>query len=123
MTGKFLDAANVLPSDHADAILIGRAWIPAFGGPAPVLVRADGIRDLSSIAATASELYARGDAVVAIRAARSPPTLATFDAALANSDPVGRDAAAPWLLAPCDWQPIKASGVTFVASMLERVIE
>jgi len=123
MTGKFLDAADVLPADHADAILIGRAWIPAFGGPAPVLVRADGIRDLSSIAATASELCARGDAVVAIRAARSLPRLATFDAALANSDPAGRDAAVPWLLAPCDWQPIKASGVTFVASMLERVIE
>ena len=30
---------------------------------------------------------------------------------------------APWLLAPCDLQAIKASGVTFVASLLERVIE
>src|SRR5207249_4321182 len=35
----------------------------------------------------------------------------------------GRDETAPWLLAPCDLQAIKAAGVTFVASMLERVIE
>jgi fumarylacetoacetate (FAA) hydrolase family protein len=34
-----------------------------------------------------------------------------------------RDPALPWLLAPCDLQVIKASGVTFVASLLERVIE
>ena len=33
------------------------------------------------------------------------------------------DPAAPRLLAPCDLQAIKAAGVTFVASMLERVIE
>jgi len=42
---------------------------------------------------------------------------------LANSDEAHRDAQRPWLLAPCDLQAIKAAGVTFVASMLERVIE
>jgi fumarylacetoacetate (FAA) hydrolase family protein len=42
---------------------------------------------------------------------------------LANSAEDRRDASRPWLLAPCDLQAIKASGVTFVASMLERVIE
>jgi len=42
---------------------------------------------------------------------------------LANSAHDRRDAALPWLLAPCDLQAIKAAGVTFVASMLERVIE
>jgi fumarylacetoacetate (FAA) hydrolase family protein len=123
MLATHLAATTVLPTDHTDALLVGRAWIPAFAGPAPVLVRADGIYDLSPIAATASEVYAREDAVGAIRALQSLPKLATFDATLANSDPAARDAALPWFLAPCDWQPIKASGVTFVASMLERVIE
>ena len=42
---------------------------------------------------------------------------------LANSAYDRRDSRAPWLLAPCDLQAIKASGVTFVASLLERVIE
>ncbi|WP_232076929.1 fumarylacetoacetate hydrolase family protein [Variovorax sp. PBL-E5] len=54
---------------------------------------------------------------------KSAPHVAALDAALANSDEVKRDAAQPWLLAPCDLQAIKASGVTFVASLLERVIE
>ena len=48
---------------------------------------------------------------------------AAIDDVLANSMPNGRDETAPWLLAPCDLQAIKASGVTFVASLLERVIE
>ncbi len=122
MLESHLAAAAVLPADHAVATLIGRAFIPAFAGPAPVLVRADGIFDLTPIAPTASEVFARDDAVAAIRAA-TLPKLATLDAALANSDPAQHDAGAPWLLAPCDWQPVKASGVTFVASMLERVIE
>jgi fumarylacetoacetate (FAA) hydrolase family protein len=46
-----------------------------------------------------------------------------LSAALANACPDERDESSPWLLAPCDLQAIKAAGVTFVASMLERVIE
>ena len=42
---------------------------------------------------------------------------------VANSAWNRRSNATPWLLAPCDLQAIKASGVTFVSSMLERVIE
>ena len=42
---------------------------------------------------------------------------------LANTDPAKRDAKKPWLLAPLDLQAIKAAGVTFAVSMLERVIE
>jgi fumarylacetoacetate (FAA) hydrolase family protein len=49
--------------------------------------------------------------------------LATTADVLANSDESGRNPQAPWFLAPCDLQAIKAAGVTFVASMLERVIE
>jgi fumarylacetoacetate (FAA) hydrolase family protein len=49
--------------------------------------------------------------------------LAETSAVLANSDEPSRNPALPWFMAPCDLQAIKASGVTFVASMLERVIE
>ena len=47
----------------------------------------------------------------------------SVDDLLANSLADTRDERAPWLLAPCDLQAVKASGVTFVASLLERVIE
>jgi fumarylacetoacetate (FAA) hydrolase family protein len=49
--------------------------------------------------------------------------VAALQAVLANSAFDARDPALPWLLAPCDLQSLKAAGVTFVASMLERVIE
>jgi len=40
-----------------------------------------------------------------------------------DTPPEARDPGLPWVLAPCDLQAVKAAGVTFVASMLERVIE
>ena len=59
------------------------------------------------------------------RAARRLPAkaLGALDAVLANTPPETRDPRAPWLLAPIDLQAIKAAGVTFAVSMLERVIE
>ena len=110
-----------LPQDAAQATLVGRAWIQGQGA---VLVRItpDGVSDLSRLAATMSELLELPDPAAAVRAFHSP-RLAATDAVLANSAWDARDPALPWLLAPCDLQAIKAAGVTFVASMLERVIE
>ncbi len=56
----------------------------------------------------------------------APPTgerIGRLDDVLANTPPDGRDRNKPWLLAPIDLQAIKAAGVTFVVSMIERVIE
>ena len=103
-------------------MLIGRLWVPALDGPVLVRVDGDDLIDISSIAATASDLFERNDAVAELRA-RSLPRISTLARALANTPADNRDPATPWLLAPCDLQAIKAAGVTFVASMLERVIE
>jgi fumarylacetoacetate (FAA) hydrolase family protein len=51
------------------------------------------------------------------------PEIAAVETLIANSDERQRDPMQPWLIAPCDLQAVKAAGVTFVASMLERVIE
>jgi fumarylacetoacetate (FAA) hydrolase family protein len=62
------------------------------------------------------------DAAAAVR--RGPgKRIASTQEVLANSAFDRRDPSRPWLLAPCDLQAIKAAGVTFVESMLERVIE
>lgn len=118
-----LTTANCLPSDASRALLVTRAWVPAVNGP--VLVRADGdaLLDLSAIAPTSSELLNRPEVVREIRGANALPRVGSLSQALANSAEGARDPSQPWLLAPCDLQAIKASGVTFVASMLERVIE
>jgi fumarylacetoacetate (FAA) hydrolase family protein len=114
---------NVLPDDHYRAVLIGRVWQPSAAGPTLVRVQAGGVYDLSSVAATSSELLNLDNPIGAIRAAGSLPIIASCDAVLANSASRAQDRGTPWFLAPCDLQAIKAGGVTFVASLLERVIE
>ncbi|GAB3762606.1 fumarylacetoacetate hydrolase family protein [Ramlibacter monticola] len=110
-----------LPADAQQATLVGRVWIE---GQGPVLVRADdqSLYDLSKLAPTCSALLELPDPAAAVRA-HDAPRLASLQEVIANSSADARVDERPWLLAPCDLQAIKASGVTFVASMLERVIE
>jgi fumarylacetoacetate (FAA) hydrolase family protein len=118
-----LTAGDALPADASRALLIGRAWVPAVKGPMLVRVDGDSLFDLSAIAPCASELLNRPDIAREIRAANALPRIGALADALRNSADDARDPSLPWLLAPCDLQAVKASGVTFVASMLERVIE
>lgn len=120
---KHLDVSAVFPNDYRRAVLIGRVWMEGTGAVL-VHVRDNGIYDLSSIAATCSELMALPDPASVVRksiAGQVP--LARTPAVLANSAHDKRNKDIPWFLAPCDLQAIKAAGVTFVASLLERVIE
>ena len=116
-----LQPTHALPQDADQAMLIGRLWQPGTG-PVLVLVRPDGVFDLSGLASTCSELLERPDRIAAIRH-HPAPRLGDLEPLLANSDATQRQDDQPWLLAPCDLQALKAAGVTFVASMLERVIE
>lgn len=118
-----LSLACALPVDAADALLVGRVWVEGTG-PVLALVTPESVFDLSSVAPTASQLLELPDVAKAVRAAApSLPRLAGTAEVLANSAADARKPALPWLLAPCDLQALKAAGVTFVASMLERVIE
>jgi fumarylacetoacetate (FAA) hydrolase family protein len=120
---EWLTPSRALPEDAERALLIGRAWLPAVEGPALVCVQGDDVVDLSRVAATSSELLNLEDPAAVIRRAGPLPRVGALPNLLRNSHADRRDAGAPWLLAPCDLQSIKASGVTFVASLLERVIE
>jgi fumarylacetoacetate (FAA) hydrolase family protein len=111
-----------LPQDMEHATLIGRVWQPGIG-PSPVLVRPDGAWDLTPLAPTCSELLEMPDAATVVGKAGGLRHIASLEALLQNTEIAGRDESRPWLLAPCDLQAIKASGVTFVSSTLERVIE
>jgi fumarylacetoacetate (FAA) hydrolase family protein len=118
-----LNEAAALPVDAADACLVGRVWLPGEnGGPVPVLACDGELRDLSGLKPTVSELLMLGDPATALRAGAGA-SLGRVADVLANSAVDRRDPDRPWLDAPCDLQAIKACGVTFVRSMLERVIE
>lgn len=116
-----LTTSTVLPHDHEQALLVARMWVEDAG---PILVRVteDAIYDISHLAPTMSGLLEMNDPVGMIREFGSP-RLCDTASVLANSAQDARDPALPWFLAPCDLQAIKAAGVTFVSSMLERVIE
>jgi len=105
-----------------DGLLVGRAWSPAAGGPCVVRRDAGSLIDITSSFPTMRDLCEAADPAAAARAA-SGPSLGSIDAIMANTPPEARDTSKPWLLAPVDLQALKAAGVTFATSMLERVIE
>jgi fumarylacetoacetate (FAA) hydrolase family protein len=112
-------AADCLPQDLPHALLVGRVWRDDLQGPAVVVVRGGEVVDVTRRFRTAADLLDAPDAAdIAATVEGEPlgPVATWIERALA-----GGDAAA--LPAPCDLQAVKACGVTFAVSLLERVIE
>ncbi|TFD09762.1 fumarylacetoacetate hydrolase [Cryobacterium sp. TMT1-2-2] len=114
------DYFGILPLDPADAHLVGRVWDPRTGGPRVVSVRGGQVYDLTDTVNTVSELIDRTDAVDIVASCAGQPRWHLSDLVAAS---VAEDLTRPHLLAPIDLQVVKACGVTFVESMIERVIE
>ncbi|GAB3268453.1 fumarylacetoacetate hydrolase family protein [Arthrobacter pigmenti] len=111
---------RLLPDDAGAATLIGRVHDPVEGGPCVVALRGTDVVDLSHAAPTVSELLDRRDLLDVVRSTeprRSWPVEQVVDATMS------RDESAVHFIAPFDLQVIKAAGVTFAKSMIERVIE
>jgi len=114
---------DILPEDGLAGSLVGRVWTHGdVPGPAVVALREAGVFDLSQRYPTMSTLLDTPDAAAAVQATPGQ-YLCSVQELLANSLPGVRDTTRPWLLAPCDLQVVKAAGVTFAASLIERVIE
>jgi fumarylacetoacetate (FAA) hydrolase family protein len=114
-----LDAC--LPQDADHAHLIGRVWWPHVpAGPRVVALRQGALFDLTREVSTVADLLDRADRLW-LAACAPAPCLGPLQ------DFVDHTADAPasraHLLAPCDLQAIKACGVTFARSLIERVIE
>jgi fumarylacetoacetate (FAA) hydrolase family protein len=103
------------------ATLAGRAYLPNIG---PAIVRVDGNKliDITAIFPTMRDLCEMKNPAEALKAAEGK-SVGKLSDILANANASKRDSNKPWLLAPIDLQAIKAAGVTFAVSMLERVIE
>lgn len=99
---------------------VGRAWRPDVEGPSLVAIRDGELIDITSRAApTMRDLLNLDDPVAHVRSAPGE-ALASIADVMAAGDRASRNL---HLLAPPDLQAIKACGVTFARSMIERVIE
>ena len=117
-----LTAKDLLPEDGTRGALVGRVWLPQSKGPAVVAVREDGVFDVTARFPTVTALCEENDPAGALRDAKGE-RIGDLESVAANTPPDRRDRDKPWLLAPLDLQVLKAAGVTFAISMLERVIE
>ena len=106
--------AECLPADWRDARLLGRVTTEV--GPSPVLVRGGRLYDLSNHVATTAQAVGSSDLDTAGVDLGSVDELTVASVWSSGSDVIQ-------LLSPLDMQCIKASGVTFAVSALERVIE
>lgn len=119
---SFLTPDRTLPVDAAEAVLVGRAWLPSVDGPSILRIDIDRLVDITHAFPTMRDLCETADPADAVRTATGK-VIATLEQVLLNTPVERRDQQKPWLLAPIDLQAIKAAGVTFAISMLERVIE
>ncbi|AOO80489.1 fumarylacetoacetate hydrolase family protein [Bosea vaviloviae] len=117
-----LTPENTLPADAAAAALAGRAWLPDVAGPAVVVLREGQLVDVTRTFPTMRDLCEAPDPAAALKAAKGE-AIGSLAEILANTPIDARNPSKPWLLSPLDLQAVKAAGVTFAVSMLERVIE
>jgi fumarylacetoacetate (FAA) hydrolase family protein len=118
----YMSSAATLPNDGTSGALAGRVWLPRVQGPAVVAVRSDGVHDISRLAPTMRDLCETQNPATIVRDGEGE-RIGALDDILANTPEQARNPQKPWLLTPIDLQAVKAAGVTFPLSMLERVIE
>jgi len=113
-------AETIIPPE---GVLLGRAKVPGFAFPRVVTRRGDRLVDITAKAAPiVRDICEMSDPVDYVTAA-SGDDLGRIDEVIANSWAERQSASTASLLSPIDLQAVKAAGVTFVVSLLERVIE
>lgn len=114
-----IEIGDVLP-ETSDGTFIGRVYDHDRSKPVPVAYRGSQVWDLSQYAATVADLFDDGDYRKTVEDAFSgPSTWQSDDICL----PDQKQDSPLTLLSPIDLQAVKACGVTFAGSMVERVIE
>lgn len=109
-----------LEADDLAGTFVGRVWRPDVSGPSIVTLRDGEVIDITSRAAPlVADICEMDDPAGYVRTA---PGAALGTAAEIAANRPG-NLAKPHFLAPCDMQAVKACGVTFARSMVERVIE
>ncbi len=121
-----MELKKLIASDSDKGMFVGRLWMPEESGPSPVVVIKNKVYDFSRVTPTTSQLLNVENPVEFIHDAISTKWIKKIGHVqdfVENSHANNRDKKKYFLLCPADLQAIRACGVTFVASMVERVIE
>jgi fumarylacetoacetate (FAA) hydrolase family protein len=116
-----MNPLSILPDDAADAALVGRARLPGHPGVAIITVRGNEVHQLDPELLTITDAMEVENPADYVR--NAPPRLVGRVDEMLENTLVKRSPDRPLLLSPCDLQAIKATGVTFIRSLLERLIE
>lgn len=111
---------DVLPVDGCEGTLLGRVWLPKVG-PSPVVIKDGAVFDISAISPLMADIVAKEDPAIFRDSVSDAGYICSVEEVVRAS--VARDTSRPLLLAPVDLQAVKACGVTFVQSLIERLIE
>ncbi len=114
-----ISVKNILPVDANEATLVARIWDPVSRGPRVCRVEGHSFVDITRDCRTVSELCEVPDQALTL--GQGGTTRWTLDEVVSGSKKGGLDQV--HFLAPIDLQVVKACGVTFVGSLIERVIE
>lgn len=110
---------NIMPTDGGKGILVTRVWDPETGGPRVCVAVGADLVDITAQISTTSQLLENPEAIgPAVSSGVTRWGVAEVVEASWNANPRGLR-----FLAPIDLQVTKACGVTFVGSLIERVIE
>lgn len=114
---------SILPQDGG--VLVGRVWMPGPHGGEPLVVTVAGqdVFDITDRFGTMADVLNDANPEISARQRAGDRRLGSLAEFVPDNPGAKQFAKQPHLLAPCDLQPVKASGVTFLASLKERVIE
>lgn len=112
---------QLLPHDYEKACLVGRVEVPSIG-PCVVLLKDGKVFDITAKVSTTAELFNMDDPKGFLDELDGLPIISSIEHLLRHSID-GTFPDFPKFIAPVDFQAIKACGVTFVTSMIERVVE
>jgi fumarylacetoacetate (FAA) hydrolase family protein len=113
-------ADQVLPRDVDSATLVAR--VATANGPSLCRITGGNVVDVTAAFPTLAHLL-RDDTPAATLNEAHGVTLCDVATLIENSQAVQRDPSRPCLLAPVDLQAVKAAGVTFASSLVERTVE
>ena len=112
----------MLPEGMDGARLVGRVWRPGLGAPSVVILRGETVIDVTGSLVSVSDFLEDENPAARFDALQGEEIGSVHDLVL-DPERMGYDTDRPCLLAPIDFQAVKACGVTFARSMVERVID